>query len=506
MKYNVFTNSAENLKLMSKKIILLLTLSFSLLNFVNAQTPPNAFNYSAVARNAAGQPIASTTIGIQITILKTSPTGVSQYSENHFVNTDAFGLFNLVIGAGALQSGSITTIDWSNDNYYLKVGMDAAGGTNFLTMGTTQLLSVPYAMYAKSAGTVSGGVNETDPVFGTSVAGGISAADTASWNNHFSGDYNDLTNTPTLATVATSGSYNDLLNKPITVTSISANGDTLYLSNGQTFIANNSTGNLVLPSITTNVVTGITSNSATFGGSISNANGNQIMERGIVFSTSPNPTVNYGNNKIIMGNGIGTFDTISALVSNYPHLLSPNTTYYVRAYAKTENTLLVYGNQVSFTTLSVGQTGPGGGIIFFNKGNTTGGWQYLEAAPNDFSTVEQWGCNGTSIPGTQLIVGSGEANTTLIMVDCNEASFASKLCDNLSLGGQTDWFLPSIDDFCLMFKNLFLNGNFNTSSSYYWSSSEFDGGLAYAFMFDAGGFSNNVSKEGTYLVRAIRAF
>lgn len=159
-----------------KKIILLLTLSFSLLNFVNAQTSPNAFNYSAVARNAAGQPIATTTIGIQITILKTSPTGASQYSENHFVNTDAFGLFNLVIGAGAVQSGSMATIDWSIDNYYLKVGMDAAGGTNFLTMGTTQLLSVPYAMYAKSAGSLSNSTNTgiynfdfPDGIDGTSV-------------------------------------------------------------------------------------------------------------------------------------------------------------------------------------------------------------------------------------------------------------------------------------------------------------------------------------------------
>jgi hypothetical protein len=141
-----------------KKITLLSTFCFLLLTLVvKAQTPPNAFNYNAVARNAAGQPIATTTVGIQVAILKTSPTGASQYSENHFVNTDAFGLFNLVIGAGAVQSGSMATIDWSNDNYYLKVGMDATGGTNFLTMGTTQLLSVPYAMYAKSAGTVSGG-------------------------------------------------------------------------------------------------------------------------------------------------------------------------------------------------------------------------------------------------------------------------------------------------------------------------------------------------------------
>lgn len=146
-----------------------------------AQTPPNAFNYSAVARNAAGQPIATTTISIQITILKSSPTGASQYSENHFVNTDAFGLFNLVIGAGAMQSGSMATIDWSNDNYYLKVGMDANGGTNFLTMGTTQLLSVPYALYAKSA---ENGIER-----------------------------------------------------------ISTNGDTLYLSNGQIFVSGNNVNN-----------------------------------------------------------------------------------------------------------------------------------------------------------------------------------------------------------------------------------------------------------------------
>ena len=139
-----------------KKISLLLLLCLAILTTAHAQIPPNAFNYSAVARNAAGDPIATSTIGIQITILKTSPTGASQYMENHFLNTDAFGLFNLVIGAGAAQSGNMATIDWSNDNYYLKVGMDANGGSSFVTMGTTQLLSVPYALYAKSAGSVSG--------------------------------------------------------------------------------------------------------------------------------------------------------------------------------------------------------------------------------------------------------------------------------------------------------------------------------------------------------------
>ncbi len=429
-----------------KKITLLSTLCFLLLTLVvNAQTPPNAFNYSAVARNVAGQPIATTTIGIQITILKTSPTGASQYSENHFVNTDAFGLFNLVIGAGAVQSGSMATIDWSFDNFYLKVGMDAAGSTNFLTMGTTQLLSVPYAMYAKSAGSVSG----------------------------------------------------------ITITSVSSAGDTLYLSNGQSFVAGGNgggTGALVLPTITTNAVTGITSNSATFGGAISNANGNQIMERGIVFSTSPNPTL--GSNKIVIGNGIGTFDTISGLGHQYPHLLNSNTTYYVRAYAVTENNISAYGNEVSFTTLSVGQAGSGGGIVFFNKGNTNGGWQYLESATSDQSTGIAWGCYGTSIPGTQLTVGSGEVNTSLIVAGCNEAGFAAKLCNDLVSGGQSDWFLPSRDELNLMYLNS--QGNFNTSAAY-WSSTEVDNYNAWPFDIDNGS-AGNYGKFNAYYVRAARAF
>jgi hypothetical protein len=440
---------------MSNHITLLSTFCFLFLTFlIKAQAPPNAFNYSAVARNAAGQPIATTTIGIQITILKSSPTGVSQYSENHFVNTDGFGLFNLVIGAGAVQSGSMATIDWSNDNYYLKVGMDASGGANFLTMGTTQLLSVPYAMYAKSAGSVSGGTG-------------------------------------------------------ITITSVSSAGDTLYLSNGQTFIAGGNTvgtGNLVLPTITTSV-SGITSNSATFAGTISNANGNQIMERGIVYSTTPNPTL--ASNKIVIGTGVGTFDTITAFDYQYVHLLNSNTTYYVRAYAITENNISAFGNEVYFTTLSVGQTGPGGGIVFFNKGIASAGWQYLEVAPSDQTGIA-WGCANTSIPGTQLTVGSGEINTSLIVAGCNEASFAAKFCNDLVLGGQTDWFLPSRDELNLMYKNLHLNGigNFNVSDNY-WSSAE---GSIVSFVAITFGFYNGTDYDGNakdetyYGIRAVRAY
>jgi hypothetical protein len=123
----------------------------------NAQAPPEAFNYSAVARDANSNPIANSTIGIQMTILMGSPIGSTVYQENHFVNTDDYGLFNLIVGGGSILSGTIADIDWGADDYYLQVGMDANGGNNFLNMGSTQLLSVPYALYAKTAGSVNGG-------------------------------------------------------------------------------------------------------------------------------------------------------------------------------------------------------------------------------------------------------------------------------------------------------------------------------------------------------------
>ncbi len=427
----------------------LLALTFLLVsNFVFAQVP-NKMSYQAIIRNTSNALVGNSAVGMRISILQTSASGTAVYVESQTPTTNANALVSIEIGAGTVVSGNFSTIDWANGPYFIQTETDPAGGTSYTITGTSQLLSVPYAMYAKSAGSVSG----------------------------------------------------------ITITSLSAAGDTLYLSNGQSFVAGGNsggTGNLVLPTITTNAVTAITSNSATFGGAISNANGNQIMERGIVYSTSPNPTL--VSNKIITGNGIGTFDTISGLGYLYNHLLKPNTTYYVRAYAVTENNISAYGNEVNFTTLSVGQTGPGGGIVFFDKGNTNGGWQYLESATSDQSTGIVWGCLGTSITGTQLSVGSGEANTALIVAGCNQASFAAKLCNDLVSGGQSDWFLPSRDELNLMIKNMYLNGQGNISAvGYYWSSWEQDG--QDAWLFSLPNFSIvPFPKYDTHSVRAIRAF
>ncbi|MDB4648888.1 DUF1566 domain-containing protein [Crocinitomicaceae bacterium] len=165
-----------------KRINLICLFVLAILTTGHNQVPPNAFNYSGVARDAQGLPLAITTIGIQISIIQSSATGTPVYVENHFVNTDEFGMFNLVVGSGSIQNGAMNSIAWNTDDFYLKVGMDSNGGTNFLTMGTTQLLSVPYALHAATADSVLNGLNENDPIFSNSVASSITESDTIQWN------------------------------------------------------------------------------------------------------------------------------------------------------------------------------------------------------------------------------------------------------------------------------------------------------------------------------------
>ena len=120
---------------------------------------PEAFKYQAIARDASGNVIANQNVSFRISILKTSETGTPVYVETHNLTTNNFGLVNLNIGNGSPVSGNFSTIDWSTDKYYIKVEMDAAGGTSYQSMGTSQLLSVPYALNAKSAETTIDGWN-----------------------------------------------------------------------------------------------------------------------------------------------------------------------------------------------------------------------------------------------------------------------------------------------------------------------------------------------------------
>src|SRR3989339_2084731 len=130
--------------------IALLCLIF-ILGFVSLRAQsPQSFRYQAVIRNASGTVLQTQSVSLKISLLQSSATGAVVYSEEHAATTNSFGLVNLEIGSGTNQTGTIASIDWAQGPYYIKIEMDAIGGSIYTEMGTTQLLSVPYALFAAS--------------------------------------------------------------------------------------------------------------------------------------------------------------------------------------------------------------------------------------------------------------------------------------------------------------------------------------------------------------------
>jgi uncharacterized protein (TIGR02145 family) len=109
---------------------------------------PQKFSYQAVIRNASSALVANQKVGIQISILQTSATGVVVYTERHEPTTNSNGLATLEIGGGTVMSGDFTKIDWAKGPFYVRTEADPTGGTNYTISGESQLLSVPYALYA----------------------------------------------------------------------------------------------------------------------------------------------------------------------------------------------------------------------------------------------------------------------------------------------------------------------------------------------------------------------
>ena len=200
---------------------------------------PEKFTYQAVVRNANNSLVINTQVGLRVNILQGSASGTTVYSESHIASTNANGLVTVNIGGGSVLHGSFADIDWSDGPYFLKTDIDPNGGNDYSITSVQQLLSVPYALYAKeAANSFSGDYNDltntpqipqipADISAFNNDAGYITAAQVpaqvnADWNatsgaaqilnkpTLFSGNYNDLTDKPVLF----SGNYNDLINKP----------------------------------------------------------------------------------------------------------------------------------------------------------------------------------------------------------------------------------------------------------------------------------------------------
>ena len=353
-----------------KKLFTLLALVITTITFAQA---PQGFNYQATVRNSSGALIVNQNVYFKFNVMLNSQTSVPVFTETHYVPTDDLGQVNLVIGQGTATTGSFSTINWGTGNYYL--GIELNTGSGYVAMGTTQLMSVPYALYSgnscatclPTAGNIGDVLswngtswisipigNLTSPSVITTIATNVTS------NSAVSGGTisNDGGNTIIAKGVCWSSSVNPTINNFYTNNGSGANNFTSTISNltpgtnyyYRAYITNSSgtfygsTYSLsipaTLPTVTTSPAINITYNSATSGGNVTNDGGAAITARGVCWCTCSAPTIN--DNHTTDGSGLGSFvSQLNNLGSNYD--------IYVRAYA-TNSQGTSYGETIYFIT------------------------------------------------------------------------------------------------------------------------------------------------------------
>ena len=294
-----------------------------------------------------------------------------------------------------------------------------------------------------------------------------------------------------------------------------------------------------LASVTTTAIAGnltftpdIAGTTAKGGGNVTDQGSSAVIERGLCWNMTGNPTIS--DAKASDGSGTGIFTNVSMTALAADHV------YYIRAYAiNSQGT--AYGNVVTFNSGKPFGTEYAGGFVFYNNGSGGG----LVAAKKDQSTDQAWsninnfagcpngkigtpiadfadcpygngkigkycpycgaGCLSLVIGITGTAIGTGLANTKAIVAQSDHKSSAAQLCLNYNDGTYSDWFLPSKDEINLMYRKLKVIGVGGFADNGYWSSSEKYASQAWLQHFY---FHNQYyhPKHNTYCVRAVRAF
>ncbi len=147
---------------------------------------PQLMTYQSVVRDGMNQLLTNSPVGLRLSIVQGSTSGTTIFVETHQTFTNSHGLLSTLIGSGNAVTGTIADINWGNGPYFIKTEIDLDGGTNYLMFGIQQLVSVPYALYAETAGSVinGGGANTPGPQgpAGTNGTNGLSAYELAVQN------------------------------------------------------------------------------------------------------------------------------------------------------------------------------------------------------------------------------------------------------------------------------------------------------------------------------------
>jgi len=400
----------------------LFTLIVSLLLVVSTLAQiPDKMSYQAVVRNSSDQLMVNQQIGMQISILQDAEDGIPVYTETQTPTSNSNGLVTIEFGGEA----GWDAIDWSSGVFFIKTEIDPDGSSNYTITGTSRLLSVPYAMYAKDAGSI----NSMPSVF-TNVVRDVTVTGASCGGNVVTNGGSEI--------IARGVCWSTGQNPEIS-DSVTADGTGIgyYLSEisevnaGKIYYvrayAINSKGtsygnqvileipsNVVFPTVTTTAVTNITANAATSGGTVTETGGDEVTDRGVCWSDHQNPTVS--DNKTTDGTSDGQYRSqIAGLLPG---------TYYVRAFA-TNSAGTGYGNMISFTTektLPVLTTkninnisamgAVSGGIITTNGGGTISerGICWSEA-PNP-SIISDKTSSGSSSASFSVAIAKAAPNTT----------------------------------------------------------------------------------------------
>ena len=250
----------------------------------------------------------------------------------------------------------------------------------------------------------------------------------------------------------------------------------------------------VKPRVITQEIIEIDSNYAICTSNVTYSGGTDIIERGICWASFSNPTIS--DNKSSDGSGLGVF---TSTMTN----LNQNTLYYCRSYA-TNSEGTTYGKEISFRTM-VGKLYIGmqykGGIIFYIEPMKGGG---LLVSNDDISYNSSWGCVSNITLANNKSVGIGQSNSDAILAQCG-AIGAVGMCANYKYGKYDDWYLPSLGELELIYKNLKETDKEKFSVGYYWSSTQKDAVTAFRYGF-LGGNSGEADKSTSQLVRAVRKF
>ena len=359
-------------------------------------------------RNTTNNLVTNQPVGMQISILQGSATGTAVYVETQTPTSNANGLVSLEIGGGSVVSGNMATINWANGPYFIKTETDPTGGSSYTITGTSQLLSAPYALYAKTSGSSTPGPQGPQGIPGTNGTNGFQSLV-------------KTTAEPAGANCATGGTRVDT-----------------GLDDG-------------LPTGTAN---------------------NGVLEAGEIEST-----------RYVCNGATGaTGPTGPASSGGFTHYI---------------------GEQF------------GGGVIFHLWKDASNVEHGLIVATTNQSAGQVWSTVVSIIGTTAQSSWDGLSNSNAIVGQAGHTSSAANLCLDLESGGQTDWYLPSIDELSLLWHNRF---NVNktlatiggatvlpTMSAYYWSSTEDSSNNA--MVFDFGNGSATIGYKGaTSYVLAVRAF